>query len=348
MTSLPVLDPWFLEHLACPRDGATLSLSGARLACRQGHSYPIVDGVPIMLLDEVTQTFGAAAASLARARGELVDDRAPELYLESVEISDDEKRGVIELAARRPAIDPVVAFLVAATNGILYRHLIGRLSTYPIPSLGLPPGNGRPLLDVGCSWGRWTIAAASRGYDAVGIDPSLGAVMAARRVARDLGVAARFVVGDARYLPFAARTFATVYSYSVIQHFSRPDATRAVTEIGRVLDRDGVARVQMPTRFGVRCMYHQLRRGFTDGSGFDVRYWMLRDLRRLFSERIGPSTFEVDGYFGIGLQQSDRQLMTPLRRFVLRASSSMTAASARMKWLIHLADSVYVLSVKRT
>lgn len=348
MTPDATIDPWFLEHLVCPRDASALSLSNNSLHCRDGHRYPIVDGVPIMLRDDVAQTFGAAAKSLARARGEAVDERAPDWFLESVEISEAEKRGVIELAARHPVVDPVVAFLVAATNGLLYRHLIGQLTAYPIPELALPAGNGRRLLDVGCSWGRWTIAAASRGYEAVGIDPSLGAVMAARRVARQLGVPARFVVGDARHLPFAAGTFATVFSYSVIQHFSRDDAAKAVAEMGRVLDRDGVARVQMPTRYGLRCLYHQMRRGFGDGSGFDVRYWLLRDLKRMFTERIGPSAFEVDGYFGIGLQQSDRHLMTPWRRSVLRASSWMTAASARMAWLINIADSVYVLSVKRT
>jgi len=348
MTPDAAIDPWFLEHLVCPRDASALTPANGALRCRDGHTYPIVDGVPVMLRDDVRQTFGAAASSLARARGESVDSRAPELFLESVEISEAEKRGVIELAARQPAIDPVVAFLVAATNGLLYRHLIGQLTSYPIPDLALPPGNGRPLLDVGCSWGRWTMAAAARGYDAIGIDPSLGAVMAARRVARQLGRSARFVVGDARHLPFAAGTFATVFSYSVIQHFSREDAAQAVAEMGRVLDRDGEARVQMPTRYGIRCLYHQMRRGFGEGSGFDVRYWLLRDLRRMFTERIGPSVFEVDGYFGIGLQQSDKHLMTPFRRLVLRASSWMTAASERMSWLIHVADSVYVRSVKRT
>jgi len=348
MTGAAALDPWFLEHLVCPRDSSTLALSDDTLRCRDGHSYAIVDGVPIMLRDDVTQTFGAAAASLSRAKGSQIDSRAPELYLESVEISDEEKRGVVALAAGHPFIDPVVAYLVAATNGLLYRHLVGQLKQYPIPEVPLPNGEGRRLLDVGCSWGRWTLSAASRGYDAVGIDPSLGAVMAARRVARQLGIQARFVVGDARYLPFAAGTFATVFSYSVIQHFSRDDAARAIAEIGRVLGRDGIARVQMPTRFGIRCFYHQLRRGFDDGSEFDVRYWLLRDLKAMFTERSGPSRFEVDGYFGIGLQQSDRHLMTPLRRLVLRASSLMTAASTRLAWLIHIADSVYVLSVKRT
>jgi SAM-dependent methyltransferase len=342
------LDPWFVEHLVCPHDRSRLTLAGNTLTCREGHTYPVVDGVPIMLRDDVAQTFGAAAGSLARAQGRLIDARAPELFLESVEISDDEKRGVVELAATRPLVDPVVAYLVAATNGLLYRHLVGQLKAYPIPDVSLPPGNGQRLLDVGCSWGRWTLAAASRGYDAVGIDPSLGAVMAARRVARQLGIPARFIVGDARYLPFNAGTFAMVFSYSVIQHFSRQDAASAVAEIGRVLDRDGQARVQMPTRYGIRCLYHQLRRGFRDGSGFDVRYWWLGDLRSMFTERIGPSMFEVDGYFGIGLQQSDKHLMTPFRRLVLRASSWMTAASTRIAWLTYVADSVYVLSVKRT
>ncbi len=63
------IDPWFIDHLVCPRDGAELSLSESALQCRQGHRYPIVDGVPIMLQDDVAQTFGAAASSLARARG---------------------------------------------------------------------------------------------------------------------------------------------------------------------------------------------------------------------------------------------------------------------------------------
>ena len=347
MSSPAVIDQWFVEHLVCPRDRERLTVVGDALRCRHDHRYPIVEGVPVMLLDDVRQTFDAAGASLARAAGQEVDDRAPELYLESIEISDEEKRGVLAMAAGRPAIDPVVAYLVAATNGILYKHLVGSLAAYPIPEIPLPSGNGRTLLDVGCSWGRWTIAGAQRGYAAVGIDPSLGAVMAARRVAKQLGVPAHFVVGDARYLPFAERTFDGVYSYSVIQHFSRDDAAAAIGEIGRVLKGGGTARVQMPTRYGVRCLYHQLRRGFADGAGFDVRYWLLRDLRTLFATRIGPSAFEVDGYFGIGLQQSDARLMTPARRAVLRASSWMTAASRRASWLTHVADSVFVLATKR-
>ena len=72
----------------------------------------------------------------------------------------------------------------------------------------------------------------------------------------------------------------------------------------------------MPTRLGLRCLYHQARRGFRDGRGFEVRYWSLPALRRLFGT-IGRSRVEVDCYFGIGLQRADAPLMTPRLKRVL-------------------------------
>lgn len=302
--------------------------------------------MPVMLLDNVPQTFEAATHSIARAAGRRLDARAPHLYLESLGLSEGEKSGIAALASQHPAVDPVVAYLVAATNGLMYRHLIGRLERYPIPQIDLPPGHGRTLLDVGCSWGRWSLAATRRGYTTVGLDPSLGAVMAARRAARQLNLSATFVVGDARHLPFRSGTFSTVFSYSVIQHFSRPDARRAVAEIGRVLAPGGQARVQMPTKYGLRCLYHQLRRGFSDGTNFDVRYWRRRDLLELFARHIGQTRLAVEGYFGIGLQRTDADLMTASARGVLRASQAVTGWSSRVPWLRHLADSVYVDATK--
>jgi len=344
---MSTLNDWLRHNLVCPRDRSALVEDGRALRCSNGHRYPIVDAVPVMLVDDVDQTFGAARGSLARAVRDEADPRAPELHLESIEISDQEKQGVIELAARRPAIDPVVAYLVAATNGLMYRHLVGRLDSYPIPEINLPPGEGRTLLDVGCSWGRWSIAAARLGYTPIGIDPSLGAVMAARRVAGQLGVHAVFVVGDARYLPFKDASLDGVFSYSVVQHFSRADADRSIAEMGRVLKEHGFARVQMPTRWGIRCLYQRARRGFADGEAFEVRYWRLDDLKRLFGGRIGPSRVEVDGYFGIGLQQADARMMTTARRMVLRASKGMTALSRRVPPLMRVADSVFVEATKR-
>jgi SAM-dependent methyltransferase len=340
------MDPWYLSHLACPRDHGDLHLAGDGLSCNAGHAYPIVDGIPVMLLDDVQQTMGIAEESLRYARRQGRDD---DLYLETLGISEEEKRGVQALAASASSgVDPVVAYLIAATNGLMYKHLIGTLTSYPIPELRLPPGNGHTLLDVGCNWGRWSIAAARKGYEAVGIDPSLGSILAAARVSRSLGLEIKFIVGDARYLPFRPAEFDYAFSYSVIQHLSRDDATRVMREIGRTLAAGGTSLVQMPTKLGIRCLYHQWRRGFRDGEGFEVRYWSVPALRAAFSEAIGPTAVSVDCYFGIGLQKSDAPLMTPPLRFVLWASESLRQVSGIVPVLKYVADSVYVKSVKRS
>lgn len=334
------IDPWYIEHLVCPRDQQSLSSDCDALVCGAGHRYPVVEGVPVMLIAEVAPTIEIAPASLSEAERRV--GGADPFYLSTLSLSDDERDGIRELARRPSAIDPVVTYLVAATNGLMYRHLIGALRAYPIPRLPMPEGAGRRLLDVGCSWGRWTLAANVRGYEAVGIDPSLGAVLAARRVAAALNRPARYVVGDARHLPFPGGSFGAVYSYSVLQHFSYEDASQAIGEIGRVLQPDGLAKVQMPTRYGVRCLYHQMRRGFREARGFEVRYWTWPQLRRVFTKAIGPASFEVDGFLGIGLQSSDASLMPPRLAAVLRVSEVLKRFSRVFAPLRRVADSVFV------
>lgn len=76
-------------------------------------------------------------------------------------------------------IDPFVQEQVPYTNGFLYRPLQYKLSRYPIPELRLEPGEGTRFLDIGCNWGRWSIAAARKGYRVSAIDPSPPAVIAA-------------------------------------------------------------------------------------------------------------------------------------------------------------------------
>lgn len=347
MSAAATIDAWFTANLVCPDDHQPLQVEAQELVCGAGHRYPVIDGVPVMLRKDVQQTIELADASIGRAHADSRDERAPGFHLESLGISEAEKQGVLELASRDGALDPVVAYLVAATNGLTYKHLIGELREYPVPQLPLERGEGRRLLDVGCSWGRWSLAAERLGYEVVGIDPSLGAVMAARRVATQLGVSNRYLVGDARHLPFAPRTFDATYSYSVLQHMHPADAGRAVAEMGRVLRPGGIAKVQMPTRFGVRCLYHQVRRLFREPVGFEVRYWTIPSLKRLFSEHVGPATVSVDCYFGIGLQVSDAHLMTPRLRRIVHASERLKSASRRWRILFWAADSVFVESVSR-
>jgi len=345
------LDPWYLEHIVCPRDYCAVKDSDGRLVCNQGHAYPVVDGVPVMLLDDVPQTIGIAETSIESARAaRSVQDESPiaKLYLETLGLGSAERESVKMLAMDgRCPIDPVVAYAVAATNGNMYKHLIGKLNTYPIPGLLLPAGRGELLLDVGCSWGRWSVAAARKGYAVVGIDPSLGAVMAARRVSESLGLSIKHVVADGRFLPFPNATFDRAFSYSVIQHFSPEDARSAVCEIGRTLKTGGSSVLQFPTVLGVRCLYQQVRRRFREPVGFEVRYWTIPALKKLLAAAVGPNSISVDCFFGIGLQESDAPLMPIALRTVLAASKALRKASTIAPFLTYLADSVYVTAVKQ-
>src|SRR5205085_2700917 len=153
-----------------------------------------------------------------------------------------------------------------------YAHAMGRLAGYPIPRIPVGDGAGGLLLDLGCSWGRWSVSAARKGWKAVGLDPSLGAIMAARRAFQNERDVA-FVCGDARFLPFKNDAFRCVFSYSVLQHFSEMDAELALAQIGRVLQQSGYSKIQMAHAGGLRSTYMRRRGDYQSGGVFRVRYW---------------------------------------------------------------------------
>lgn len=348
MEAESTLDLWYVNNLRCPRCHQQLKHVKTQLICAREHAFHVVDGVPVMLLDDVQQTIAVADATLMRAKGQLIDDRAQSLYLETLSISDEEKRGVIERALNpNDKTDPVVAFLIAASNGLMYRHLIGKLHAYPIPELRLPPGRGERFLDIGCSWGRWSVAAAQKGYDVIGIDPSIGAIMAARRVSRQLGLKIKFLVADARFLPFAENSIDYVFSYSVLQHLSHPNLKMVLPEIRRTLTANGTSLIQMPNKYGIRCIYHQAKRLFSTTHLFDVRYLSVPSLEKLFSRAIGNTEVSVDCYFGIGLQAKDIDFMPSKYKYVIRASELLRKTSLSVPALTYLADSVYLTSKRR-
>ena len=192
------------------------------------------------------------------------------------------------------------------------------------------------------------MAAAKKGYLPVGLDPSLGAILAAKRVANSLGLPFHGVVADARFLPFRAGSFDVVFSYSVLQHFSKGDARAALEDIRRVLLADGTFLVQMASALGIRSMQHQVRRGFREPKDFDVRYWTPAELLRTFRDVFGPTELEVDCYFGLGLQPADVRLMSGISKLVIYGSEGLRTASKVFRPLVYLADSLYLRSPKPT
>lgn len=327
---LATLDPWLASELVCPRDKRDLLVDGDELVCFEDHRYPVIDGIPVMLLREVNQTHPVSELTLENA---IVRERRGEPFeaLHGVE-----------------GIDPFVQEEIAATNGLMYKSLIGKLREYPIPTLRLPVASSSQeyLLDLGCNWGRWCIAANRLGYRPVGIDPSLAAIRAATRVALQLGVEARYIVADARYLPFRDSRFTMVFSYSVLQHFEKEDAVLAIGEASRVLKSGGNAMIQMPNFFGIRCLYHQARRGFRHPKNFEIRYWKPSELRSTFSRLIGSTTLSVDGYFSLNPRPGEEHLLPRRYRSFLKLSELLRTVSTKVTPILYIADSLYITASK--
>ncbi len=313
------------DCFVCPRDKGSLTQQGASLVCEQGHRYAIIEDIPILLVSDAVQTH-------------IEGDRAL-LLAESGDAS-----SLPKIEVKAGEIDPFVKDSIAATNGGLYLHLVGNLTEYPIPRLRLPAGQGKTFLEIGCNWGRWCIAAARLGYRVIGIDPSLKSVRAAKRVARQLGIEATYAVADGRYLPLRDESFDQVFSYSVLQHLSRENTVTTLAEIRRALRVGGNALIQMPNVYGVRCLYHQMRRGFREARDFEVRYWRPKELVSAFTEKIGPSQLSVDGYFSLNVQPSDIHLLPARYRALVRASEGLRSMSAAVPWLTSVADSLYISS----
>lgn len=297
-----------------------------KVVCPEGHSYPVVDGTPVMLIETGHYDHYWIKESMEQAQ-----DLAGAAPPAPAAVADGDP------------IDPFVRQRLASACGNLYNARVAEsLTRYPIPSFPMPEGHGEPLLDLGCMWGRWTVAAARRGYHVVGIDPGLNAILAAKRVAQQLGVEATFVVGDARYMPFRDGSFDAVFSFGVFHHFSMDDSRRTLNQIARCLKPGGTCLVQLAQTFGPLALVRQARRGFRKPTGFEVRHWSVPTMRRTFHDIIGPARVRADAFLNLNPQVTDLRLLHFTARVIVRISETLRRLSGAVPPLIYIADSIYV------
>ncbi len=322
------MDAWLKENMVCPVDYSGLLCEKNSLTCIEGHRYPYLDDVPIMLLPDATPTH---SAHFKRTR---------ELILQQ------ENGSNVKSSFKSSVVDPYVQQEISATCGIMYRNLVGNLRRYPIPKFPLSNGSNRIFLDIGCNWGRWCISAAREGFFVVGIDPSFEAIQAAKRVSRQLGIKTTYLVADARFLPFAANSFDVIFSYSVLQHFDKNDTKKTLSEIHRLLKSSGFSFVQMLNAYGIRNQYNMMKRNFREPVSFEVRYWKPSELKKNFSQLIGPTSILVDGFFSANVQAEDIDLLDFKYRCVVFISQFLKTVSQYVTVMKTFADSLFLKSQK--
>ena len=337
-----------IELLICPKTGSKLFLENNFLRNNKDIFYPIVENIPVLITNKET-TLWVAKASYKSAK----DNRNDKYHIDTLGITFKEREQLklkIKNQGNFKTIDPVISHLIQATSGYMYSHLVGKnLSKIPIPILSLPIAkNNEILIDLGCNWGRWSIAAALLGYKVIGIDPSLGAVLAGKRLAKIFKVEhlIQFIVGDATNLPIKEESIDIFYSYSVLQHFSKSDFEKSLKEANRVSKPKSTLLIQMANKLGIRSLYWIIKRRFKKARDFEVRYYWPLELKKKVTKLFGPSSLSVDGILGLGIQPEDYEIMTLEKKIIILFSKFYKKLSKKINLLIFFADSIFVKSHK--
>lgn len=307
-------------RLVCPVDRSRLHESAEVLSCVRGHDYPIDEysGIPRLIDVEGEKPF----------------------HFDS---TDPLGRHPSDYPKLRPGdVDDFVQNQIRATGGYLYKPM--GLRQYPQPDFPLDPSG--LVVDVGCGWGRWSIAAAAKGWKTASVDPWLDNCRALQRIAGqfELSSVVQIVNGDGRRLPFSDASADAAFSYSVLQHLSKGEALVALTEMMRVVRPGGTVLVQMPNVAGLRqrLLY---RRGEVADEGFKVRPWTLHEIEEVARSLSASWSITVDGFFSLNAQWSERAALPRRSQVLVAASELFRRASSVVRPLSSWADSLWLTLV---
>lgn len=322
-----MIDSTLLEILACPACGHSLEMDTDALVCAGcSDRYLVAEGIPLLIPHSAEPTHKGWEG--------LANENSLLRRMPFRDLNDNEANVFIE-------------GMMVPTCGNLFKGW--KLSDgYPIPDFpDFHPGV--TVLDIGCNWGRWAIAGAKAGYRVIGVDIHLRALLYAALLAERLVPENKpsFVLGDARYLPFAVESFDGVFSYGTIQHFSRRNALIILDNISRVLKPGAKSVIQMPNIGGIRARLAAMR-GFDlrEGSEFDVRWYSLGELTEVFSEHVGESSWSTDCFLGLNVHARDKEHIKGVRKLIIHTASILEFAAQQIPAIGHFSDSVFVTSMK--
>ena len=323
------IDQWYLDNLVCPIDKSPVICENNQLHCLENsHSYSIFRGIPIMLVDKYQKTnnlHGLRSINIVDGREKLRFDFKSELKIGE--------------------IDPLVKNIIAETNSNFYAQASGKLKTYTIPDFPLSTKNKNLLLDIGCGWGRWCISANKSGFNTVGIDSCVESIMSAIRISKQLNIKSKYVVGDAKFLPFKKNLFDNCFSFSVFQHFIKEDVKKILDEINFTLKFEGICKIHMLNLYGLRSLSMLIKNFFKKHVYFQTDYWSPNDLINLFNNKIGDSKIIYISFF-TQAQYKDYYLFKPMHKLIFKISTVLNFIALKITFLRYFADNVYVISKK--
>ncbi len=128
--------------------------------------------------------------------------------------------------------------VVLRTNAIPVYGFLSVINARHPP--GEPAGRGK-VLDCGAGGPVPPLALFHRhGFEGWGIDASHAQLLAATGFCEGQGVALHLCTGDMRRIPYADGSFDYVYEHYSMCHLSKRDTALAVSEMNRVLKRQGL------------------------------------------------------------------------------------------------------------
>lgn len=147
-----VIHPRLLDILRCPTSGLPLRIESDDLVATDGsRHYPVVAGIPCLMPDSAEPTHAGYRVLV------------------------DENRKQRHACVTKEDVVSFIQAMIVSTCGNLFRgtNLTG---VYPIPDFPNVFGADN-ILEVGCNWGRRSIAGAKAGYRLIGIDIHLKSLM---------------------------------------------------------------------------------------------------------------------------------------------------------------------------
>ncbi len=160
---------------------------------------------------------------------------------------------------------------------------------------------GGKTLEIGVGMGDDTLLLCQNGFDVTGIDLTEKSIEATSARLNFHNLSADLKTGDAEELEFDDETFDIVYSFGVLHH--SPDTPKTVSEVHRVLKKDGIALIMLYHKRSLNYLMHRVTNTSFDGSKDDPcpeeKAYQISEIKNMF---VSFSSIEVqpDYLFGTG------------------------------------------------